>query len=307
MSGRNSAPSRVKKSGAMSSIIEQGITNVERLEATFQASAITELATDYLCENRHNPRRRISEASVAEMVNGIRQADGEILQPLLVRPIPHTPEGYRYEVICGNRRLRAARALALHSVPVRVRELDDETAARFALWENLSRENLNPMDLAESISDLRAVDHLSWDEIGERFGFTRQWGWKQQKLAELPESVRELVREGKLAPSKAMLLWSIESDSERITLAERIVSEGLSHRAAELNLRQPIEEPPCKHVLTYTPPKGFSSRRYGQVFKAAHTLADSLSRESIPRDVAASMREIAQQLLSLAEENRGST
>ena len=292
---------RAKKSGAMSSIIEQGITNVERLEATFQSSSITEIATDYLCENRNNPRRYISEISVAEMVNGIRQAGGEILQPLLVRPIPLTPEGYRYEVICGNRRLRAARALTLPTVPVRVRELDDETAARFALWENLAREDLNPMDLAESISDLRTIDQLTWDEIGERFGFTRQWGWKQQKLADLPASVRELVREGKLAPSKAMLLWNIEGDAERLTMAERIVQEGLSHREAELTLRHQ-DEPPCKHVLTYTPPKGFSTRRYSQVFKAAKTLADSISRESIPPDVAVSMREIAEQILALADQ-----
>jgi ParB family transcriptional regulator, chromosome partitioning protein len=297
--------SRPRKSGAMSSIVEQGIANVERLEATLSNSELTEIATDYLCENRHNPRRSISEASVTEMVNGIRQAGGVILQALLVRSIPLTEEGYRYEVICGNRRLRGARALGLPTVPVRLWDIDDETAARYALWENLARENLNPMDLAESINDLRVIDHLSWDEIGERFGFTRQWGWKQQKLAELSESIRELVREGKLAPSKAMLLWSLEEESQRLTLAQQIVEQNLSHREAETLIRQP-EELPCKHVLTYTPPKGFSTRRYGSVFKAAHALANSLSRESIPPDIALSMREIAQELLLLAEQKGAS-
>jgi ParB family transcriptional regulator, chromosome partitioning protein len=293
----------------MSNIIEQGISNVEQLESTFQSSAITEIATDYLSENRHNPRRRITEASIAEMINGIRQAGNEILQPLLVRPISITPEGYRYEVICGNRRLHAARALSLPSVPARIREIDDETSARFALWENLARENLHPMDLAESISKLRVIDHLSWDDIGERFGFTRQWGWKQQKLAELPESIREFVRDGKLAPSKAMLLWSIADEKECLALAERIIDEGLSHRAAERVLRHVTnisQAPECKHMLTYAPPKGFSTKQYGQVFNAAHILAEFLSRESIPPDVAVSMREIAERLLSLAEEKHES-
>ena len=115
-----------KTSGAMADIVAQGQENVSRLEATFAPTPVTEVATDYLTENAANPRRHISEASVAEMMNGIRQADGEILQPLLVHPISPTAEGYRYEVICGNRRLRAARALGLPKVPVRVREMDAE-------------------------------------------------------------------------------------------------------------------------------------------------------------------------------------
>ena len=120
--------SRRKPSGAMASIIERGQENVGRLEATFRAAPVTELPTDYLSESRNNTRRRISEASVRDMVNGIVQAEGEILQPLLVRPIPVSPEGHRYEVICGNRRLNAARRLDLKLVPVRVREMSDETA-----------------------------------------------------------------------------------------------------------------------------------------------------------------------------------
>lgn len=292
-------------SEAMSSIVAQGLENVERLEAALKPATITEIATDYLCENRDNPRRHISKTSVAEMVNGILQANGEILQPLLIRPIPLTSEGYRYEVICGNRRLRGARELGLPTVPVRIRELDDKTAARFALWENLARENLSAMDIAESISALRQIEHLTWDEIGERFGFTRQWGWKQQKLAELPDSIRELVREGKLAPSKATLLWGIEGEQAQILMAQRIVNESISHRDAEALVRSQ-ELPECKHVLTYTAPKGFSIRRYGPLFKAAHTLAASISQENLPPDIAQSMREIAQALLKLADQGNDS-
>jgi ParB family chromosome partitioning protein len=120
--------------------------------------------------------------------------------------VPPDDAGTRYETICGNRRLLAARSLGLPKVPVRVREMDDDQAARFALWENLAREDLDPIDLAESIDGLRRIERLSWEEISDRFGFSRQWGWKQQKLAELPDEVKDMVRDRRLSPSKAMLL-----------------------------------------------------------------------------------------------------
>jgi ParB/RepB/Spo0J family partition protein len=287
----------------MANIIAQGVENVERLEATFTNVAISEVATDYLKENGSNPRRFISEDSIAGMMNGIRQTGGEILQPLLARPITMNESGHRYEVICGNRRLLAARRLGMPTVPVRIRDIDDETAARFALWENLSREDLNAMDTAESINHLRGIDKISWEEIGERFGFTRQWGWKQQKLAELPEVVRDMVRSGTLAPSKAMLLSALD-DETCIETAERIVAEGLSHRAAEQILRGAVlTEEECKHVFTFTPPQGYSPRRFASIFRAAQTLANSLSNDAIPPTLASAMREIAERLLLLSTQS----
>ena len=90
-------------SSVMESIIAQGQENVSRLEETF-SGPVTELATDYLRPNAANPRRRITSASIEEMANAIQQA-GEILQPLLVRPVTQDELGARYEVVCGNRRL----------------------------------------------------------------------------------------------------------------------------------------------------------------------------------------------------------
>lgn len=318
-------------SGVMANIVAQGQENVARLEATFADAAVTEVATDYLRESLANPRHHISPASVEEMANGIRQADGRILQPLLVRPMAQDAEGRRFEVICGNRRLLAARRLGLPKVPVRVLEMDDEQAARYALWENLSREDLNPMDIAESIDGLRRVEQLTWDSIGERFGFSRQWGWKQQKLAELPEPVRVLVRDGELSPSKAMLLAQVTDGPEGILeAAHRTVTCGLSHRALQKELtarrkhvltsplagsavldstmpEHAIEETSNhtgrKHVFTWDPPMGRAKRGEARLTRATRELVGLVNQNLMRPEYARSLRPLAERILELAAEN----
>ncbi len=297
----------------MATIVAQGQENVARLEESFNGP-VTELATDYLRPNAANPRRRISAASVEEMMNGIRQVGGEILQPLLVRPISPEADGSRYEVVCGNRRLMAARNLGMPKVPVRVREMDDEQAMRFALWENLAREDLDAMDLAESINGLRMIERLSWDEISDRFGFSRQWAWKQQKLAELPELVKDMVREGKLSPSKAMLLSQITTGVEDvIAMASQAVTRGLSHRALQdevATLRKHVltssdvpatPEGSRKHVLTWVAPAGIPRRGHTRLIRATEELLDTLNAGGLDPEYARSMRHIAQRILEIAD------
>jgi ParB family chromosome partitioning protein len=297
----------------MASIVAQGQENVAQLEAGF-GGPIVELATDYLRPSTSNPRRRISAASVAEMANGIRQVGGEILQPLLVRPVPPDDAGTRYETICGNRRLLAARSLGLPKVPVRVREMDDDQAARFALWENLAREDLDPIDLAESIDGLRRIERLSWEEISDRFGFSRQWGWKQQKLAELPDEVKDMVRDRRLSPSKAMLLSQGTDDPAEMTrLAGAAVTRGLSHRAlsAEMAARRKHvltsgdeareDTGPCKHVLTWAPPV-LPRRGTAPLIRAMEQVARGLNTGAIDRDLARALQPIAARILEIAME-----
>lgn len=305
-----STSSKRKPSGAMADIVAQGQENVERLTATFSDTPTTELATDYLRENQSNPRRHISEASIAEMVNSIVQCDGVIIQPLLVRPISRTDEGFRYEVVCGNRRLRGAQRLGMKTVPVRIREMDDDTAARFAVWENLGREDLSAMDLAESINDLRKIDGLTWDEIGEKFGFSRQWGWQQQKLAELPESVRDMVREGSLKFSSATLIATKGLSDEDVTaFAERAINENLSYRALDnaLKSKDAIASPdsadgePCKGAFTWSPPPRLPKRKFARVNRATQDMVDAYNAGIITPEYAASLRSFAERLLTIAD------
>jgi ParB/RepB/Spo0J family partition protein len=306
-----SAKPKKGASGAMASIVAQGQENVARLEESF-GGPIVELATDYLRPSATNPRRRISAASIAEMVNGIRQVDGEILQPLLVRPVPPDDAGTRYETVCGNRRLLAARSLGLPKVPVRVREMNDDQAARFALWENLAREDLDPVDLAESIDGLRRIEKLSWEEISDRFGFSRQWGWKQQKIAELPDAVKDMVRDRRLSPSKAMLLAQATTDPSEITqMAGRAVTRGLSHRALSTEIAEARKHVLTsgadgaqdgtlrKHVLTWTAPCR-PRRGTAPVMRAAEQMVQGLNSGVIDRDFARALQPIAQRIIEIA-------
>ncbi len=296
-----------KRPSVFDTIIEKGQENAARLEETFSGPTL-ELATSYVRPNPNNPRRRISQASVAEMANAIRQV-GEILQPLLVRPIPHDDSGYRYEVVCGDRRLLGAREVGLPKIPVRVRELNDEEAARFALWENLARRDLDAMDVADSVDRLRRIDRLTWPELAARFGVSKQWVWKLQKMAELPDDVKEMVRDRRLSAYSATLLTQVTSGSEDVAaLAQRIVNEKLSTREAErlieaLRQTQGADDTADRKgafTVSWAVPDGYSGRRYGRTVKAADDLAASIRDGRVTPELARSLTPIARALLELA-------
>lgn len=297
-----------KRPSVFDTIVEKGQENAARLEETFSGPTL-ELATSYVRNNPHNPRRRISQASVDEMANAIRQV-GEILQPLLVRPIPQDDAGYRYEVVCGDRRLLGARQVGMAKVPVRVRELSDEEAARFALWENLARRDLDAMDIADSVDRLRHIDKLTWPNLAARFGVSKQWVWKLQKMAELPEGVKDMVRDRRLSAYSATLLTQVTSGTQDVEgLARRIVDQKLTTRETEKmveNLRLPetaAENADRKGAFTvsWSPPAGYAGRRYGRTIKAADDLVSSLRDGRMTPELAQSLRPVAMALLEMAD------
>jgi ParB-like chromosome segregation protein Spo0J len=193
--------------------------------------------------------------------------------------------------------------------------MDDEQAARFALWENLAREDLDPVDLAESIDGLRRIEKLSWEQISDRFGFSRQWGWKQQKIAELPEEVKDMVRDQRLSPSKAMLLSQVTTDPTEITrLAGRAVTRGLSHRAlsaetaalrkhvltsGENSGQAAVDESLRKHVLTWVPPR-IPRRGAGPLVRAMEQVVRGLNSGMVDSEFALSLQPIAERILDIA-------
>ncbi len=298
-----------KRPTVFDSIIEKGQENAALLEETF-SGPVVELATSYIRSNPNNPRRRISPSSIEEMANAIRQV-GEILQPILVRPIAHDDAGYRYEVVCGDRRLLGARQVDLKKVPVRVRDLSDEEAARFALWENLARKDLDAMDVADSVDKLRHIDKLTWPELASRFGVSKQWVWKLQKMAALPEQVKDMVRDRRLSAYNATLLTQVTSGQEDvIALAQEAIDRKLSTREVERlietrKLSQSIspQEAARKGAFTvsWTPPPGFQGRRHSRVIKAADDLVTSLHEGKITPELAHSLRPVAEALLSLGD------
>jgi ParB family chromosome partitioning protein len=161
-----------------------------------------------------------------------------VLQPLLVRP---ADDGY--ELIAGERRLRAATAAGLHEVPVVLMEASDITSLEIAMIENLQRENLNPIEEAEGYRELAEGFNLTQEEIASRVGKRRASVANAMRLLALPDEVRAMLADGRLSVGHAKALLALEIPQEQTLLARRVVDEGLSVRALEKIIKRNTTTP----------------------------------------------------------------
>jgi ParB family chromosome partitioning protein len=176
--------------------------------------------------NPFQPRTTFRPEALEELQASIR-AHG-ILQPIVVR---RSPTGY--EVVAGERRLRAAQALGMAEVPVVVREATDEEMQTLALVENLQREDLNAMEQARALRAMMGNFGLTQELVAERVGKARTTIANIVRLLELPPEIQRLVEEGALSGAHARALLAARGDERRITLARASVQEGLSVREFE--------------------------------------------------------------------------
>jgi ParB family chromosome partitioning protein len=172
------------------------------------------------------PRHHFEESSLAELVQSVRERG--VLQPLLVRRA-----GDGFELIAGERRLRAAQEAGLKEVPVVIMEVSDREALELALVENLQRDDLNLIEEAEGYRTLAEKFQLTQEEISQRVGKARTTVTNALRLLELPDTVKRAVAERLLSPGHAKALLGLDIPQEREALANRIVAEGLSVRTVE--------------------------------------------------------------------------
>jgi len=178
------------------------------------------------------PRINFDQERLAELTRAI-QSQG-IIEPLVVRRIGATePDAPRYELIAGERRLRAARAAGLEAVPVVVRELDDRAALEMSLVENIVREDLNAVE--EGLAFFRLVEHfaLTHDGIAARVGKSRSYVSNAIRLLELPKPILKMIAMRELTAGQARPLLAIESPEKQLSAARRIAAVGISARGAE--------------------------------------------------------------------------
>ncbi len=176
--------------------------------------------------NPRQPRLSLRDADLEELVASVR-AFG-ILQPLIVRP---RNEGY--ELVAGERRLRAAKKAGLEVVPVIVRDVEDEEALEIALVENLQREDLNAVEEARGYRTLMDEFGLTQEEVAAKVGKGRATVANALRLLKLPTAVLDMLRDGELTAGHARAILSFEREEDQIRLAERVVVEGLSVREVE--------------------------------------------------------------------------
>jgi ParB family chromosome partitioning protein len=179
-----------------------------------------------IVENPDQPRRRFDREALATLAESIRRHG--MLQPLVVRP---TASGY--ELIAGERRLRAARDVGLEEVPVTVREADPPERLELALIENLQREELTPLEEAEAYRQLIEVYGLTQDEIARRVGKSRPAVANALRLLSLPETVKAQLDGGELSAGHARAVLSVDGDEARVAFAREITSRKLPKSEAE--------------------------------------------------------------------------
>lgn len=177
--------------------------------------------------NPFQPRRRFDPDSLAELAKSIRQVG--VLQPLLVRP---RPDG-GYELVAGERRLRAAELAGLTEVPVVVRDLDDREAALIALVENLQREDLDFFEEAAAYHELLSRFGLTQEQLAALLGKQQSTVANKLRLLRLPPSLRERIVEARLSERHARALLRLESVQDQERVLDEVIARNLSVRETE--------------------------------------------------------------------------
>lgn len=191
-------------------------------------TGLEQVALDRIDPNPFQPRRAFAEESLKELADSIR-ASG-VVQPILLRP--SGPEG-RYQLVAGERRWRAARVAGLEAIPAVIRELSDRDALGLALTENILREDLNPLEVAEGYQALQQNHGLSHEDIAEHLGVDRSTVTNTLRLLRLPPGVQAMIANREMSAGHARALLGLNSEAAQTQLAKLIVKRGLSVRQVE--------------------------------------------------------------------------
>ncbi len=217
-------------------------------ESTAEKSSVLEIDVNEIDPNLQQPRKRFDEEKLEELAQSIRTYG--IVQPIIVQR-----NGSRYTIIAGERRYRAARMAGLAQVPAVIKEFSEMEFMEVSLVENLQREDLNPIEEAQAMRLLMVEHDLTQDELSSRLGKSRSAVANTLRLLSLPEEVCNMVMSEELSSGHARCLVALPSDKDKIALARRIVSEGLSVRDTEALASETSGKKPAPHKIKNAAPE----------------------------------------------------
>jgi len=219
--------------------------------------------TDLISPNRYQPRLQFSEDELRELCDSIK-AQG-ILQPLLVRK-----DDIGYELITGERRLRAAKMAGLGKVPVVIKNISDAELLEMSIVENIQREDFNPLEEAEAYHRLITEFDLTQDQAAMRVGKSRSAVANFLRLRQLPEQIKANIMDGTLSMGHARALLGAEVPSQQIAVWRAVVSKGLSVRETENLIKKlktgkkaPKKSPPSSEDMYFSDLADNLSRHFG--------------------------------------------
>lgn len=199
----------------------------EEEEQGLDAASVSLIAVDAVVPNPFQPRREFDAVALDDLAASIK-AQG-VLQPILVRPI----SGDQYELVAGERRLRASKIAGLTEVPSLVREMNDQESLAIALIENLQREDLNAIEEALGYQQLQQEFGLSQDELSKQVGKSRSAVANSLRLLNLPDPVQRDIQAGKLSAGHGRAVMAVTDPEPQADLHSRILENGLTVRQAE--------------------------------------------------------------------------
>jgi len=208
-------------------------------------SATPNIPIDLISANPWQPRTDFEKQSLEELAVSIKNQG--IIQPITVRK---TDEGF--QLISGERRLRAAKIAGLTEIPAYIREVEDIDLLELALVENIQRENLNSIEVAHSFQRLIEECGITQDQLSDKVGKKRTTITNYLRLLKLPPSIQIGIRDGKISMGHARSLINIPSESTQLDIFQKIIEKGLSVRQVEemvRNLQQKKQEKPVSKKI----------------------------------------------------------
>lgn len=190
------------------------------------SEAVEEIEISRIIPKSDQPRKIFDEDALNDLKASIKE--NGVIQPIILRR-----KDDRYEIIAGERRWRAAKAAGLERIPSIVREIDEETAAKISLIENVQRENLNPIEEAEAYKRLMSEYSLKQEELAKAVGKSRSYISNSIRLLNLDERIIGYIYEGKLTGGHGKALLAIKNHEDQLEAANRIIELGMNVREAE--------------------------------------------------------------------------
>ena len=216
-------------------------------EVETASAGLEQVPVDLIDPNPFQPRSAFPEETLTGLAESIRSSG--VLQPILVRRV----DG-KYQLIAGERRLRAARMAGLQAVPAVIRDLGDRETLELAVTENVMREDLNPIEVAHAYDSLQERFQLSHEEIAARIGINRSTVSNTLRLLGLPEQIQNMVANGDVSAGHARALLGLQSADRQNELAQLIAKRGLSVRQVESIVASAQSAPEAQSVARKVDP-----------------------------------------------------
>ncbi|MBO7066294.1 MAG: ParB/RepB/Spo0J family partition protein [Alphaproteobacteria bacterium] len=206
---------------------------------------VKQIPLNQIGANPNQPRKTFSDAELAELAASIKEKG--VLQPILLRAVTGQP--YLYEIVAGERRFRASKLAGKQDIPALIKTISDENAMEIALIENVQRENLNPIEEAGAYKNLMHQCGYSLGDIVRLIGKSESYIRNAMRLMELPESVKNMVKEGQLSASHARAIAVAENPEK---LAREIVNNGLTVAATDALVKGATRSKKSRSYTTHT-------------------------------------------------------